>query len=121
MKTLLEREMTALRAIAHGYYLNGDSTRLRLTEEAMQGKLNEKGNTMGLTYVIERARNEHYAPDFDEVLAGLDAGIYSAKHLNPPSGADCCCLIVRRDGSLGWCDPYGEENGSTFSAKDLCE
>lgn len=78
-----------------------------------------------LDYYTRQARDEHPAPDFDEV-AELAPGIYSAEHLNPPSGNDCACLLVREDGSLGWCYPDGEQsedsrgNVSRFSVEDLC-
>lgn len=64
------------------------------------------------------------APDFDDV-AVLEPGIYPALKLNFPSGDDCTHLLVREDGSLGWCDAAGEQsedgqgNVSRFTADEL--
>lgn len=63
-------------------------------------------------------------PSFDEV-ADLGEGVYLATYLNPPSGRDCTHLLVRADGSLGWCFADGTQsedergNVSTFSVDDL--
>lgn len=65
-------------------------------------------------------------PTFDHV-ADLAPGVYSARYLNPPSGEDCDHLLVRDDGSLGWCDVDGEQSAdlyghvSTFSVADLLD
>lgn len=62
-----------------------------------------------------------------QIFAELPAGVYSARHLNPPGGEDCTHLLVRDDGTLGWCDEYGEqaEDGrgyvSRFTAEELCD
>jgi hypothetical protein len=62
------------------------------------------------------------APDFDDVEAGLAPGVYPACRLNPPFGNDCTHLLVRENGSLGWCNQYGEDTlGAVFSAEELCE
>lgn len=62
------------------------------------------------------------APDFDDVLAGLEPGVYPACKLNPPFGDDCTHLVVRKDGSLGWCNQYREDTlRAVFSAAELCE
>lgn len=66
-------------------------------------------------------------PTFADVRAGLDVGVYPADELNPPSGSDCTHLLVREDGSLGWCDVSGEQsedgdgNISSFTAAALCD
>ena len=58
-------------------------------------------------------------------LSRLAGGVYSAELLNPPSGDDCTHLLVRQDGSLGWCDLDGNQsedsrgNVSLFSIDDL--
>lgn len=62
--------------------------------------------------------DEVACPGFDE-LDDLAPGVYGAEFLNPPSGADCAYLIVREDGTLGWCDADGEECGSVFTVRDL--
>lgn len=65
-------------------------------------------------------------PTFDDVLE-LEPGVYDACRLNPPSGEDCTHLLVRRDGSLGWCDSFGEQSEdsqgcvSTFTVEDLLD
>ena len=70
--------------------------------------------------------DDDYAPDFDDVAEGLAPGIYPAKKLNSPSGADCEYLLVRQSGSLGWCYEDGSQsedlqgNVSCFSVEDLC-
>lgn len=66
------------------------------------------------------------APGFDDV-AELAPGVYPALCLNPPSGDDCAYLLVREDGSLGWCYRDGEQHEdsrgrvSRFSVADLCD
>lgn len=75
-------------------------------------------------YDVRRVFGE---PDFDDVAEGLAPGIYSAKCLNPPSGPDCTHLVVRDDGTLGWCDAWGDQSDdsrgqvSRFTVEDLCE
>lgn len=65
------------------------------------------------------------SPDFSDV-ADLAPGVYPAYRLNPPSGDDCTHLLVRDDGSLGWCNCYGEQREddrghvSRFTADELC-
>lgn len=59
------------------------------------------------------------SPSFDDV-ATLEPGIYFARQLNPPGGDDCTHLLVRADGTLGWCDERGESSGSRFTAEELC-
>ncbi len=77
------------------------------------------GNEWRVHLTLRTTANEADPPDFDDVSAGLDAGIYSAENLNPPSGADCTHLLVRDDGSLGWCDTCGNDCTS-FSVSELC-
>ena len=64
------------------------------------------------------------APSFDNVLSGLEPGIYSASRLNPPGGHDCTHLLVHSDGSLSWCDANGNDTtdcaDQRFSAAELC-
>jgi len=58
-------------------------------------------------------------------LGHLQGGVYSAERLNPPSGADCTHLLVRADGTLGWCYADGEQSEdsrgqvSRFTIDDL--
>jgi len=65
-------------------------------------------------------------PDFADVEAGLPSGVYLATYLNPPGGEDCTHLLVREDGTLGWCYPDGTQSEdfhgrvSRFTAEDLC-
>jgi hypothetical protein len=47
-------------------------------------------------------------------LYKLAGGVYSAEKLNPPSGEDCTHLLVRADGSLGWCDEFGDQSEDEF-------
>jgi len=52
-------------------------------------------------------------------------GIFSASRLNPPGGDDCTHVIIRRDGTLGWCCADGTQledcngNVSRFTVDDL--
>ena len=70
------------------------------------------------------AKRTDDAPDFDD-LDDLEPGVYPADRLNPPSGDDCTHLLVRADGSMGWCDRYGEQSEdsrghvSTFTSAEL--
>lgn len=58
-------------------------------------------------------------PDFPEV-SDLAPGIYDARYLNPPSGDDCTHLLVREDGSLGWCDSRGIQSAEhSFTVAEL--
>lgn len=66
-------------------------------------------------------------PEFSDVADDLEPGVYSAARLNPPFGKDCTHLLVRKDGSLGWCDASGNQsegedgNVSRFSVAELCD
>jgi len=45
-----------------------------------------------------------------DTLHRLRPGFFAdARYLNPPSGDDCTHILRRADGSLGWCDKYGEQ------------
>lgn len=65
-------------------------------------------------------------PTFADV-PHLEPGIYDAALLSPPSGDDCTHLLVREDGTIGWCDANGTQSvddrggTSSFSGVDLCE
>jgi len=54
----------------------------------------------------------------------LAPGIYDAAHLSPPSGDDCTHLLVRENGTIGWCDANGtlstteEGQGSSVSKSE---
>lgn len=67
------------------------------------------------------------SPTFEDVANGLAAGVYSGAKLNPPGGDDCTHLLVRDDGSLGWCYADGHQHAdyrgyvSRFSAAELCD
>jgi hypothetical protein len=61
-------------------------------------------------------------------LHRLRRGFFAdARYLNPPGGDDCTHILRRPDGSLGWCDRYGEQladrrgNVSRFSDAELRE
>jgi hypothetical protein len=60
-------------------------------------------------------------------LSKLAGGVYSAEKLNPPSGEDCTHLLVRPNGTLGWCDDDGYQsedefgNVSQFSVSQLLD
>lgn len=63
--------------------------------------------------------------DFD-TLGRLRPGFFaSAKYLNPPGGSDCTHILRRADGTLGWCDKYGDQladsrgNVSCFTDSEL--
>ncbi|NIR28720.1 MAG: hypothetical protein GWN84_05270 [Gammaproteobacteria bacterium] len=79
----------------------------------------------GVATLTDETVEEPDPPDFDDV-DGLAPGVYPAKRLNPPSGDDCTHLLVRDDGSLGWCDASGAQsedhhgNVSSFSVAELC-
>lgn len=76
---------------------------------------------------LPRGRSRIDEPTFADVRKGLPTGIYPARRLNPPSGDDCTHLLVRDDGSLGWCNKSGEQwedfNGqpSRFTVANLCD